>query len=104
MRLSMICTSSLLLPKKIDPNQLGKAGNPHPLANLIGTLLFGAGLAPGSLVMIHAVAGNAPGPAILLRLALWAAIAAALTIPLMHVAAGLLSARFENLQAVFREG
>jgi len=94
----------LLLPKSIDPNQLGKAGNPHPLANLIGTMLFGAGLAPGSLVMIHALAGAAPGLSILFRLSLWAAIAALLSIPLMRLASHLLAERFENLQAVFREG
>jgi hypothetical protein len=89
---------SALFPKTSDLSRLGSAGQPHPLAGLIGTLILPFVLGPGIVALL--VVGAFGAAAGLLVAASGAVLAAALLPPLMRLAAGVVGRRRENLALV----
>ncbi len=91
---------SAVFPAHADLNKMGKAGNPHPLAGLIGLAATVAVMLP-SLVLLLVCFIALRGPWItLIALVLWTALAAALAVPLVRGAARVVERRRENLLLV----
>ncbi len=91
---------SAIFPKTADLTELGSRGNPNQIAALIGTLLTTALMTP---VAILALAGQFLFGSWLGGLGLmaaWVVIAALVCVPLLHLAAGILGKRRENLALV----
>ncbi len=88
---------SALLPVASDLNKTGTGGNPHGLAMLLGALLVMIVSGPPGLIL-H-LGRHRPALA-LLFMALWALVAAALSIPLLGLAARTVGPRRENLALV----
>jgi hypothetical protein len=91
---------SALLPKTTDVGRIGKGGKPHPVASFLGMLCIAAGAGPAvGLVLGALFLFESPALAFLL-VAGWAAVAAAISLPLFRLAESLLAQRRENLALV----
>jgi hypothetical protein len=88
---------SAVMPVASDLNKTGTGGNPHGLAFLIGTLLVMALSAPPGIALVFA--RERPGLALLL-VALWTLLSAAVSLPLLALAARAVGPRRENLALV----
>ncbi|HVS03561.1 MAG TPA: hypothetical protein VMT16_12380 [Thermoanaerobaculia bacterium] len=95
---------SLLLPKAVDLGKLGKAGQPHQLAGLLGVLLVAAVLAPPALLAGVGLVLFASPPLTLLLEAVWAALALLVARWLLRFSDRLVADRREALFLVLREG
>jgi hypothetical protein len=92
--------TSAYLPRTANLASIGKAGNAHPLAQLVGLLTIAVALGPpaalfmaGSYLVGSSVAGLA-------FVGGWTLLAAAVSIPLTSLAATALTHRRENLLMV----
>ncbi|MBZ5638879.1 MAG: hypothetical protein LAO51_09015 [Acidobacteriia bacterium] len=91
---------SALFPKPSDLGRIGRAGNPHPTAGILGTLLLLAlGAPPAGLAALGLLMLKSPAVAIAL-LAGWAALAVAGGSALLRAAATVVARRRENLALV----
>jgi hypothetical protein len=91
---------SALFPVASDLSKTGTGGNPHSLAFLIGTLLVFVFSSPAAAILALAYHRyHRPGLALLL-MALWTLVAAAISIPLLRLAARAVAPRRENLALV----
>jgi hypothetical protein len=88
---------SALFPVASDLSKTGSGGDPHGLAKLIGTLVVAALAGPPALLLF--LLSGRPGLALLI-MALWTLLAAAISIPLLGLAAGAVPPRRENLALV----
>ena len=80
-----------------DLNKTGSGGNPHGVAFLVGTLLVLFLSAPPGMILYF----GSERPALALALvALWTVLAAAISIPLLGLAARALESRRENVALV----
>ncbi|HKY32454.1 MAG TPA: hypothetical protein VJV23_07965 [Candidatus Polarisedimenticolia bacterium] len=95
---------SILFPKKADLSRMGKEGNPHAAAALLGTLATLAAVLPGSAVVL--LAGHLFGMPVLAALmaGVWAAAAGAGAVLALRGLAPLLAERRENLSLAARGG
>jgi hypothetical protein len=91
---------SAVLPKTADLNRMGRPGNPHAMAGLVGVLLTPLTLLPA---LVFAAAGlfllGGP-PAALAATLGWTLIAALISIPLQRLAERAVADRAENLLLV----
>ena len=91
---------SAVFPAHADLNRMGKAGNPHPIAGVLGLLVTGATMLPSLLLLLVGFIALR-GPWITVAaLALWTAVCGALAIPLVRFAARVVERRRENLLLV----
>jgi hypothetical protein len=88
---------SVLLPVASDLSKTGTAGNPHSIAMLAGTVIVFVAIVPAALIV--GLLESAPAKALLVT-TIWAALAAAIGIPLLGVVAKTLRSRRENLALV----
>jgi hypothetical protein len=88
---------SVLLPVASDLSKTGTAGNPHSIAMLAGTVIVAVAIVPAALIV--GLLESAPAKALLVT-TIWAALAAAIGIPLLGVVAKTLRSRRENLALV----
>jgi hypothetical protein len=94
---------SALFPKPCDLGRIGRAGNPHTTAGLLGTLLILAlGGIPAGLAAVGFLLLKSAALALLL-LAAWALLAATGGAALLRPAAAVVTRRRENLILVARE-
>jgi len=91
---------SALLPKTMDVGRIGMAGKPHPVASFLGMLCIVAGAGPAVALALGALMFLESPALALLLVAGWAAVAAALSLPLFRLAESLLARRRENLALV----
>ena len=88
---------SAVLPVASDLNKTGSGGNPHGLAFLLGTLLVLFLSAPPGMILYL----GSERPTLALGLiALWTLLAAAISLPLLGLAARTVAARRENIALV----
>ena len=93
-------TFSALFPKAADLGRIGRSGNPHPTASLVGGLLsLALGLPPAGLAALGFAAFKSPALALLL-VSVWAAIALAAGYALLGPASRVVTRRRENLALV----
>jgi hypothetical protein len=98
--LAPICTLlSAALPKSADLSRMGKAGNPHPIAGLLGVLLTPLTLLPPVGLYLIGMLLDSPGLSFVLT-AGWCALAVVIALPLVRAAGALVSRRRENLLLV----
>lgn len=91
---------SAMFPKASDLSRLGKAGNPHALAGLLGLLLVLLATAPPALMAALALFWlDRPLLALVLPAA-WTAIAALISVPLFRLAVAAVGRRADNLMLV----
>ncbi len=91
---------SALFPKAADLGRIGRSGNPHPTASLVGGLLsLALGLPPAGLAALGLAAFKSPTLALLLVSA-WAVIALAAGHALLGPASRVVTRRRENLALV----
>ena len=91
---------SAAFPRAVDLNSIGNGSNAHGAAGLLGTLAFAAAAAPPVLLTLLASSVlRSPGAAPLL-VAIWCAIAFAVSRTLLPITARLLAERRENLGLV----
>lgn len=91
---------SALLPRRANLNSLGKDGNPHGVAGLVGTLLTAAVAGPPVLLALFGILVLDSRLAALLLVAGWTTVAAGIGHLLAGVAAGIVEERRENLALV----
>ncbi|MGD8375028.1 MAG: hypothetical protein PVF68_02725 [Acidobacteriota bacterium] len=91
---------SALLPRRANLNSMGKDGNPHGVAGLLGTLLTAAAVGPPVLLALFGMLVLDSRLAALLLIAGWTGIAAGIGHVLAGVAAGIVEKRRENLALV----
>ena len=91
---------SALLPKTMDIGRIGQAGKPHPAASFLGVLCILAGAMPAAALVLGALLLFESPALALLLVALWAGVAAALSLPFFRLAESLLARRRENLALV----
>lgn len=91
---------SALLPKTMDVGRIGQAGKPHPAASFLGMLCIAAGAGPAVALALGALLLLESPALALLLVTGWAAVAAALSLPLFRLAESLLARRRENLALV----
>jgi hypothetical protein len=91
---------SVLFPRAVDLSSIGQGSNAHQAAGLLGFLAFGASCAPpAGLAVVGLGVLNSTSAAVVL-LALWCAVAAALSWLGFRIAERLLDERRENLAMV----
>jgi len=94
---------SALFPKPADLSRIGRAGNPHQLAGLIGVVLTAAALLPPlALYAVGMVMLGSPSRTMLM-LGLWSAAALAMAMALGRLARSVVARRRENLFLVTSE-
>ncbi len=91
---------SAIFPRAVDLNSIGNGSNAHHAAGLLGTLAFAAAAAPPVVITLLASSVfDSPGAAPPL-VAIWCAVAFAISRALLTVTARLLAERRENLGLV----
>lgn len=91
---------SALFPKAVDLGRIGSASNPSPAASLLGMLLVTLAAVPPVLLGALGLVVLDSAPLTLALVAGWTLLAAVLSIPLVRLAAGVVTARQENLAIV----
>jgi ABC-type Na+ efflux pump permease subunit len=95
---------SALFPKRADLSKLGRAGNPHAAAEILGFLFLAVlPIPPAATMGLALVLTESPALAFAIA-AGWAVVAALLSLPLFRLAVRLVAARRENLAMVAERG
>jgi hypothetical protein len=99
--LAPLCTLlSAVLPKTADLSRMGKAGNPHPIAGLVGALLTVVTLLPPlGLFALGMFLAQSPWLTLLLTGG-WLVVSVVVALPLVRAAGVTVSNRRENLLLV----
>jgi hypothetical protein len=90
---------SALFPVASDLSKAGGGGNPHPLPTIAGSFIVLALAVPPALILAIAVWAGRPS-LVLLVMAAWTLVAAAIAWPLITLSARAIGARRENLALV----
>jgi len=98
------CLVSAIFPKRSNLNRLGRAGDPHGVAGMIGLALTALALAPP--VLLYAIGTVLMRSALqaLWMVGVWCIVALALALPTMYLAERAVARRRENLFLVATEG
>jgi hypothetical protein len=91
---------SATFPRAVDLNSIGNGSNAHQAAGLLGMLAFAAAAAPPVLITLLSMALSPTPAAAPLLVAVWCAVALAISRSLLAVSARLFAERRENLGLV----
>jgi hypothetical protein len=96
--------TSAIFPKRSNLNRLGKAGDPHGVAGLIGLALTALALAPPVALYATGILLMESPTRALWMVAVWCVVALGLALPMSRLAEQAVARRRENLFLVATEG